>query len=140
METRQDHVPLTRSEADQSLFTRGVNVKELVELRDGEDFENLWPDVAEPEFAFGGLRLFLHVDELPKRGTRQVFDVCEVEDDLFAAIFVDETGHLIPDDLNVCLVENLLVDEFGDCHSANIFNIQSSGPVSHVATFNRRGF
>src|SRR5262245_64500215 len=96
-----------RSERLQRLLLFLHDLEELVELGDLEHLVDLRVDVTQDQFALGGLQLLVQGDELAERRAGEVFDVAEIQEDLAAAVLVDEAEELLADDLDVLLVQDL---------------------------------
>src|ERR1700733_10336222 len=66
-----------------------LDVKELVEPGDLEDFVDGRVDAAQHQLAAGGGHLLVERDELAEGGAREVLDVAEVEEQPTMALLVD---------------------------------------------------
>jgi hypothetical protein len=48
-------------------------------------------------------------------------------------VFIDEVEQLVPDDLNVALIEDFLVGEPRDRHAVHLFNVEPAISLGHLA-------
>src|SRR5262249_31935525 len=65
-------------------------------------------------------------DQFAERGRGEVFDVAEVQQDLAAAVLIDELEQVFTDLLNVLLVEDLSIDEVHDGHVADLLGFEAA--------------
>jgi hypothetical protein len=128
--TRRRRNPL---HAFEGLFQVITHVKELVELRDREDFVDVRSDGAEPKLALRGLHLLIHRDQLAESGARQILNIGEIENDLLPSIVLNQAEKLVSDDLNVAFVENLLVNEFGNRDVTRLFKLSWNSEINSGA-------
>jgi hypothetical protein len=84
-----------------------VNLENLIEPRDAENFEKIGMNAAELQLAFDGARFALEVDELAERGAREVLDVPEVEQEIPVTFILDEAVELVADLLDVFFGDDL---------------------------------
>src|SRR5262249_37304467 len=83
-------------------------------------------DLAQHQLALHGLEFPVQGDELAQRGTGHELDVPEVQEDLPAAEFVHQTEQVVPDHLDVLLVEDLLVHEVDDRDVTHVLDLEAA--------------
>jgi hypothetical protein len=103
-----------------------LDVEQLVELGDLENFVNLRVDIAQDESAARGLQFLVQGDQLPQGRAGKVLDVAEVQEDFFSAMLVDQTEELFADKLDVLLVEDFLIGEINHGHIADVLHFQAT--------------
>src|SRR5262245_19707996 len=85
------------------------NLEEFVQPRNLENLLDVRSYGAQPQFSACRLHLLVHRDQFAERRAGEILDIREVENDLLAVVVIDEAEQLVPDDLNVALIEDFLV-------------------------------
>jgi hypothetical protein len=111
------------------------DIEDLVEASDLEDLEDLGLDSTKPELALHFVDLLVEIEELAESGARKILNGAEVEQDLLASIFVDQSKELVADHLNILLVEDSTIQKTDHGDVADFFRVNAAlggrhGPVS----------
>jgi len=106
--------------------------KQLVEPGDDKNFENLWPERTELQFAARTFHLLIENNQLVKCRTGKKFNVLKVKQQFLLVFLLDKTEKLCPQFLDIRSVQDLAISKpnhgdvscFGDfkmtCHELRL--------------------
>ena len=124
-------------EAFQGLLLILLDHEKFIEPGDLEHFKNVSPNIAQSQLTADRTHLLIHRDQFAKCGTRQIFDIAEVQHDFLPVIFVHQPEQLVADHLDVSFVQDLTVGELRDGDVVDLLNIQPTSTLCHlVPSFN----
>jgi hypothetical protein len=116
---------MEKLKAGQSVGFVVFDIEKFVELRDGKDFVDLWPDVAELELAAVRFDFLVERDQLAERGAGKELDGGKVQQQILALLILDELEQLLPEFLDVGFVKNFSIDKAHDADVAHFVQLQS---------------
>src|SRR5215470_4462235 len=116
--------PGRRSELVEGRLLVGVDLEDLIEPGDPEDFEEIGVDAAELQLTLDRGHLLLEVDQLAERGTGKILNIAEVQQEALVAFVLNQAIELVTDLLDVLLGHDLGLDEADDGHSVNSFEAE----------------
>jgi len=119
---------IVRSKRLQGRLLIFLNVEQLVELGNLENFVNVLGNVAHHQFAAAGLNLFVQGNEFAQCSAGEIFDVAEVQQYFLPPQLIDKAEEILADFLYILLIKNFAVNEIDHGDIAVIFDFQSPAP------------
>jgi hypothetical protein len=98
-------------EAGERLLSSFVNLKELIELGDHEDFINLRIDVRQAKLAILAANPVIDGDQRSERGRGKVIHIVEADQNLGLGLGIDDLADFRADLLNIGFIEDVAVNE-----------------------------